>query len=106
MIHLIEENKVKAPNDDYKKCLYESMRCHHNEIAKYFLNNYCQTNSEKDSMTFVQALKYRNFAFFPNNFKGEFNYLPYAAKYNYLIIFDTILKTSKVDINFKAISLN
>lgn len=40
MIHILKEMGVKPPNHTYEKCLEEAIKCHHNELALYFLNNY------------------------------------------------------------------
>ena len=40
MIHLLEENHVKLEDKSYKQVFYESIKCHHNDITNYFINNF------------------------------------------------------------------
>ena len=52
LFHMIEENnEIKI---SYEKCLMESIMCHHNEFAKYFIDNFIQDINEK---IFKQSFK-------------------------------------------------
>ena len=38
LIHILEENNVSPPKDSYITCLKEAKKCHHNNVASYFLD--------------------------------------------------------------------
>ena len=57
LIHILEENKIEPELNNYQICLVESIKCHHNEFAYYFLNNYL--NGEDQSIK-------------PSSFKNHF----------------------------------
>ncbi|KAK8838612.1 hypothetical protein M9Y10_032646 [Tritrichomonas musculus] len=40
IIHFLEENQIHPKDENYKECLKESIKCHHNDFAMYFKNNY------------------------------------------------------------------
>ncbi|KAK8844216.1 hypothetical protein M9Y10_024422 [Tritrichomonas musculus] len=40
LIHLLERQKIAPPNKLYKECRNEAIKCHHNDIARYIINNY------------------------------------------------------------------
>lgn len=39
LFHLLGENEVDVPGFSYIECFIESIKCHHNDIAEYILNN-------------------------------------------------------------------
>ena len=40
LIHLLEECRVRPENGTFIKCLQESIKCHHNDIANYINDVY------------------------------------------------------------------
>lgn len=40
IVHLLEQNKIIPEDKTYEECLMESIKCHHNDFAHYFQNNY------------------------------------------------------------------
>lgn len=60
IFQLLEENRGKVSEKIYEECLVKSILCHHNNIANYILNTYCQN----DSNQIVQNLLFYNFCFF------------------------------------------
>ena len=66
MIHFLEDNHVELEDKSYKQVFYESIKCHHNDIANYFINNFLQNDEENSQDTINQCLKYHNFAFLKN----------------------------------------
>ena len=40
IIYILEENDIKPPGNTYKECILESIKCYHNEIADYLMNNF------------------------------------------------------------------
>ncbi|KAK8884315.1 hypothetical protein M9Y10_043423 [Tritrichomonas musculus] len=100
LFHMIEENnEIKI---SYEKCLMESIMCHHNDFAKYFIDNFIQDINEK---IFKQSLKYYNMAFIEETFINE-SILFELCKYDWVIFVDKILENNDIDINMKKILTN
>ena len=110
MIHILEENNVEFQNDQsYETCLKESIKCHHNEIADYFLNNFLTQEDEKNKIeknfnknVFAYAFHYYNYQYFPTDFGNKYVFC-YLCKYNYLSIVKFLLEVQRPDINVKII---
>ena len=57
IIHFLEENKIQP--ESYKKCFVESIKCHHNELAIYFMQ---YIDIKKDPYFYLnKCIKYYNF---------------------------------------------
>ena len=73
LIHFLEENHVKQPiYNERNQCYKESIKCHHNDIASYFLNNFANETEEQlnDDFEFTfknnvvaYAFQYRIYSF-------------------------------------------
>ena len=72
LIHLLENNQVeptvtvvknlkKIEEESYKGCIKESIKCHHNEIANYFINNHLKNENDSSREITIQCMKYYNF---------------------------------------------
>ena len=71
LIHLLESLKVDPPNEEYKTCLCESIKCHHNEIAYYIENNLMSENDDKTRKSeevLSSILSFHNYEYFPSFF--------------------------------------
>lgn len=81
------------------QCLNEAIKCHHNEIARYFIDNYFSNDSSVDS----QCLRYYNFAFIQNDIYGNASssssLFYFLCKYDYYLFVNDILKNKSIDIN-------
>ena len=102
MIHFIEDNHVELKDKSYKQVFYESIKCHHNDIANYFINNFLQNDEENSQDTFNKCLKYYNFAFLKNDFISESSFYN-ICKYDYCTLVDDLLKDKDIDVNKKDI---
>ena len=100
IIHLLEENQIKPKNDSYNKCLIESIKCHHNDIANYIQNQYLLEDSTCNVL--VDCLKYYNFHFTEKNLINESSFV-YLCEYDYRMLVNIFLKETDVDINMKII---
>lgn len=99
LIKLLEDNfDEKVKTDEEENFLIESIKCHHIEIANYFINNYFQNEIQNSPNIIDQSLKSYNFIFLENEFINEsvFNLL---CKYDYYYLVDAILKQNNVDVN-------
>ena len=91
LIHFIEEKKVPLSNS-YKELFIESIKCHHNDVANYFLNNFLEDKllAEKDNQLIAKYLKYFNFSFIQNNYVNEETFY-YLCRYDYYILVGILL---------------
>ena len=104
IIHLLEENKISPPNNDYKECLNESLKCHHFEITDYIINNFLAFDSKEDEdKAFELSPKYMNFSYFPQNLTNPRSFY-YLCKYDYVEIVRFLMSDKDVDVQFKNIS--
>lgn len=94
LIHILEENKVKPPENSYEKCLEEAVKCHHNDIAKYIKDNLIDKNDDDYNSFAPYCYQYYNFSLFPRE-KVDIVYL---FKYDYINIVNILLQM-KGDIN-------
>ena len=101
IIHLLEDNHVKV-HKKYKQLFHESVKCHHNDIANYFLNNFLKSDDENSQETFNKGLKYYNFAFWKNELINESSFV-ILCKYDYYSIVTSLMKEKNIDINKKGV---
>lgn len=92
VIHLFEKNQIKPD----KECLKNAIKCHHNKIVHYIIENYKETI---DDNFLFSRFHYHNFEFFPLILNDDKLILYYLCKYNYVEIVKPFLKTTKIDIN-------
>ena len=102
MIHFLEDNYVELEDKSYKQVFYESIKCHHNDVAYFFINNFLQNNEENSQDTFNQSLKYYNFAFLKDEFISESSFFN-LCKHDYCTFVDNLFKSKFIDINKKEI---
>ena len=109
IIHLLEENDVKPLDKSYNECLKEAIKCHHNDIADYIIDNIIgydveSENIEKkfDQNSLAFAFRYLNYYYFPTDFNKPY-LLHYCCKYNYNELVKALLKVKGLDINAKVI---
>lgn len=71
MIHTLEELNIETP-DSFKLCLFESIKCNHNDFANYIQNNLLlknqiNLNDMKDDVV-EYAFRYCNYSYLPNDY--------------------------------------
>ena len=109
IIHLLEENNIEPHDKNYNGCLKESIKCHHNEIADYFINNFIDekylifSKKEFGNNIFDDCFHYQNLYFLQDNIYQRFLFY-YACKYNYFDIIKHFMKrlTSDINVNLYA----
>ena len=102
MIHLLEENHVYPSDNTYQECLEESIKCHHNELAFYFINNFIDENdfhSNYKKNEIYYGFHYYNFEFIPIELKERF-FFYYAIEHDYFKLFEYLLK------NIEGLNIN
>ena len=63
IIHILEENHIEPKYNSFQDCFEEAIKCHHNDIANYFLNNFLPNQKENNIDVYIQYLKNYNFLF-------------------------------------------
>ena len=102
IIHFLEDNHVELKDESYKQVFHESIKCHHNDIANYFINNFLQNDEENSKDSIKQCIKYHNFAFLKKEFISESSFWN-LCKYDYCALVDIFLKYKAININKKEI---
>ena len=87
----------------------EAIKCHHNDIANYILNNHLNMNVEARNREKNPAknmihysFQYSNYYFIQNEPNNNFIFC-YACIYDYYQISEYFIKTKKIDFNEKII---
>ena len=102
MIRFLEDNLVELDNLLYNFAFYESIKCHHNDIANYFINNFLQNDEVISQYLIKQCFRYYNFTFLKNKSINEYSF-SIMCKYDYCVFVNSLLKDKDIDINKKEI---
>ena len=100
LIHHLENNKIDPPNRNYEICLFESIKCHHNDIAIYILNNILETKMTDEIVSCF--FKYYNYSNISNK-SIESNELYYICRYSYQTLCNLYIKMKEKEIKAKII---
>ena len=114
LIQYLEDNHVSPPRNEppsifqkennYELILEESIKCHHNEIASYIIDNLMKEEDlqykieNKYRNLYQYAVEYHNYYFFPANMKYE-NMFFYFCEFNYYALVKLYLEEGNIDIN-------
>ena len=92
MIYFLRENHFKLKPKNFYAFLKESIKCHHNEIANYVMDNFIDKNDDHID-TFSFGLQYYNFYFIRNDFLNGSVFYNLCA-YDYYPIVHALLETN------------
>ena len=92
IIHLLEENKIELKRV-LDNCYEEAIKCHHNEIATYIINNY-----EVKIDTDYSYIKYWNYSFFPD-IEDIIKFMPYLCQYDHKVLVGLLLREPCQNLN-------
>ena len=105
LIRYLEDNHVSPPDNDYERILEESIKCHHNDISNYLIDNimneeYLQNNIENEYYhnLYRYATESYNYCFFPTNMKYK-NMFFYLCEFDYYTLVKLYLIDGTIDIN-------
>ncbi|KAK8899591.1 hypothetical protein M9Y10_001907 [Tritrichomonas musculus] len=94
IIHFLEENHIKPIDITYTECLMESIKCHHDDITDYLIQNIC-TQKQQDDL-FLYHLKMHDYYYnSENNLSNELLFY-YLCRYDYLSLVDLFLETTDI----------
>lgn len=98
IIHVLDKNNVEPIDESYKNCFYESISCHNNDMANYFIFTFLTEEDKNTPKTAKQCFKYYNFAFTKKEFinKSSFNEL---CQYDHYLFFESLLQKKDIDVN-------
>ena len=97
IIHILESN-IKIRGHNFYKCCKLAIKCHHNDVAIYFKDNFIHD----DTKVIGCAFKNFNFHLFPNDFNDKY-ILFYLVDSNYLSLAKLYLKYNKKYLNSRVI---
>lgn len=103
--NILEENKIRPPEDDFVRCVKESIKCHHNDIATYLIEYYFNDKEKLydigedifDNLYYCIFGCY-NYSFVIENLKKQFAFY-YLCEFGYYELVKLFLKDKEIDIN-------
>lgn len=98
LIRHLEEIKITPKNKSYGKIFNKLIKCHHNEIANYIMNNFLQDNKNTNDLFFRKYLKYYNFSYLEND-KLNKNLFIQLCQYDYVPFVTELMKCNDININ-------
>ncbi|KAK8847105.1 hypothetical protein M9Y10_019685 [Tritrichomonas musculus] len=105
LIKYLEDNHVSPPEKIINSILKESIKCHHNEIAKYIIDNLIKEEDLQNDNLYEYAVEYNNYCFFPENMKSEKMFLD-SCQFGYFTFVKLYLEVENIDVNIKSIKIS
>ena len=105
LIHFLEDCHVEPTTYEeksYNGCLSESIKCNHNGIADYFLDNFIRNDDQISNVTFIQSLKYYNFVYIQKEHVNVSLFYQFC-KYDYYLLVADLLTNKDININNRII---
>lgn len=90
LIHFLEENYDLPYDKTYQKFFNESVKCFHNDIAHYILDNLLGKTTTNNNFSSDLVVFY-NFDFFPKDIENEM-FSSCLCKYGYLLLANIVIK--------------
>lgn len=103
MIHILEDCDIEPEDKTYMECLKESIKCHHNKLARYIENNHFEESMEKKEHDFKNnsisyGFHYYNYEFIEYSDDCQ-QQLYYACLYDHFPIVKLFIKNKEVELN-------
>ena len=118
LIHILETKEVCPPkfdnkneeelneaNNEYLRCLTESIKCHHNDFADYIQNNFLfqeEKDPKRNETITCNCIKYHNYYYLETETIKEHGFF-YLHLYKYNELFNLLLKEKEEGIRMKII---
>ena len=99
------ETEFNRPNHEYLRCLTESIKCHHNDFADYFENNFLfqeEKDPKQKEAIIANCIKYHNYYYLETETIKEHGFF-YLHLYKYNELFNLLLKEKEEGIRMKII---
>ncbi|KAK8897262.1 hypothetical protein M9Y10_015201 [Tritrichomonas musculus] len=101
IIQLLEKNNVVLKDKLLINCVAESIKCHHNEIAQYLIQN--KKNEFDQNVCHLAAIESFNFVYISNNLNNIFAFYK-LCEYCYASLVEILLNASDLNPNVRIIS--
>lgn len=104
IIQILETSKLKF---SIENALIESIKCHHNNVANYILDNYV-SKDESYQNDVIYSFHYYNFWFIKNSNEIEKKIdfvFHYACQYNYFTLVKSFIDEGKINVNKEIIQI-
>ena len=104
IIQFLEDNQVKPPNNSYFECFIESIKCHHNEITIYIVDNLLDQNQHDslfwndNELMLIYALWFLDYEKIPENINDHFLFC-YLCKFNQYKIVKLLVESKNIGFN-------
>ena len=98
LIHLLEGINFEFTEEINEKCLIESIKCHHNDISNYIINEKMNSNLDENKNICASAFNYYNYDFIPQDLTKSFVFF-YLNDLNYSEMVNVFLEMKKNEIN-------
>ena len=105
LIKYLEDNHVSPPENKYERILRESVKCHHNDISNFIIDNLMKEEDLQYDIEYKYydnlykyAVESHNYCFFPANMKYE-NMFLYLCEFNYYTLVKLYLTEFTVDLS-------
>ena len=109
LIHILENNELKFSSDTHINCIIESIKCHHNHFANYFINNLPKSSYYSQSIIDKKILEnifcYYNYAFFPKELVFNEHTTNNLFRYDYEELVKPHLEVSQIKKSFLKLLL-
>ncbi|KAK8854382.1 hypothetical protein M9Y10_016944 [Tritrichomonas musculus] len=109
LIHLLEDYQIEP---DSQQILRESIKCHHNNISNYIINNLIEKEDIEYSIEYEYygniyqyAVESHNYCFFPANLKTA-NMFSYLCEFDYYSLVKLYLSEGNINIKAKIQIIN
>ena len=109
IIHILENLEIEPEDESYIECLKESIKCHHNDIARYIRDNLMDQEIKNEIFYFNKnqfsfGFHYHNYSFLEDSQLMQFS-LFYACKYDYFPLVKLLINMDEFDVK-QSIILN
>ena len=112
LIKELEGKHVLPQESNYERILKESIKCHHNDVSKYIIDNLIY---EQDSLNFIESsfknklcyysFMYDNYCFFPENYENK-NIVVCLVEFDYYALVKLYLEQVNVDVNDRYVKIS
>ena len=103
LIQFLYDNKIIPSDEIYQICLKEAIKCHHNEMAEYIINN---RGKNDQKAIFSQSIRHFNFHFFTDDLEAyDDSAFVDLCRHGQSDFVDFLLRFKAIDINRKKVQI-
>ena len=101
IIHILEDKCLNIIEQNYESLIIESIKCHHNDITEYFINNYA--SEEIISRICTNYIKYYNYYYIDKEINNEQFFFDLCKYDNTKLVSLLINSNHNIDVNLIVI---